>query len=324
MNAVSDSAAPTRVLLATDLSAPAKRAARFLARLPFPEPPAVRLLHAIELPVTPLSDHLDEEWPPPFAATRDAAQAALAEEATAFADVTERISSAVRLGPAAEEILADAGRFRADLIVAGAVGHGVVERTLLGSVSDRIATHAHCPALIVRGTGDPAATEAERATTGGDAGLPDRPPRLLIGCDGSAASRAAARALAAFDWPPQTRVTLLSLVLPVTPDWAATDWPGVLPTGDYEALYRAERERAAISVELAALPFRDRDLDVRTEVAETDHVGETLCDRAEGQDADLLVVADKGHNAFTRFLVGSVTRFVLRHSSRPVWLHRTA
>jgi nucleotide-binding universal stress UspA family protein len=156
----------------------------------------------------------------------------------------------------------------------------------------------------------------------GDAAPPNRPPRVLIGADGSPVSRSAARLLATFDWPAETRVTLLGLVPPFAPDRAAADWPAVLPTGDLEAMIRAERERAAISVELAALPFRDRDLDVRTEVAETDHVGEALCDRAEREQVDLLVVSDKGHNAFTRFLIGSVSRFVLRHSTRPVWLHR--
>lgn len=324
MNVPQDSVAPSRVLLATDLSRPAKRAARFLKRLPFPKPPAVRLVHSVELPAGPLTLHFDDGWPPLFAATRDAAKAALEEEATTFADLTEQVSSAVRHGSSAEEILAEAGRFRADLIVAGAVGHGIVERALLGSVSDRLATHAACPALIVRGTGDPAATIDEADATGGDAGPPDRPPRIVIGCDGSAASRAAARTIATFDWPTDTRVTLLALVQPVSPDWTAADWPGVVPAGDFEAMNRAERDRAAISVELASLPFRDRGLDVRTDVVETDHVGEALCDRTENEDADLLVVADKGHNTFTRFLIGSVSRFVLRHCERPVWLHRGA
>ncbi|MFH5804326.1 universal stress protein [Alienimonas sp. DA493] len=322
MNDPGVSAASSRVLLATDLSRPAKRAARFLARLPFPKPPVVRLVQTVELPVGPLTFHFDDEWPALFVGARDAARAALKEEAEAFAGLTEQVSVSVRHGLPAEETLAEAGRFGADLIVTGAVGHGAVERALLGSVSDRVATHAACPVLIVRGTNAPGATIDEADRTGGDAGPPDRPPRVIVGCDGSPASRSAARAIAEFDWPPQTRVTLLSFVLPVAPDWAAADWPGVLPTGDYEAMIRAERERAGISVELASLPFRDRGLDVRTEVAETDHVGDALCDRAELEDADLLVVADKGHNAFTRFLVGSVTRFVLRHSARPVWLHR--
>lgn len=58
------------------------------------------------------------------------------------------------------------------------------------------------------------------------------------------------------------------------------------------------------------------------EAAAADHVGEALCERAAAEEVDLLVVAVRGHNLFARFLIGGTSRFVLRHSARPVWLHR--
>ncbi|NNJ25914.1 universal stress protein [Alienimonas chondri] len=315
--------APSRVLMATDLSRPAKRAARYLARLPFPSPPAVRLTKSVELPPGSLSFCLGDEWPPLMASCRDAADAAVAEEATVFADLTQHVSTSVLHGSTAEELLAEAGRFRADLVVVGAVGHNAVERALLGSTSDRLATHAACPVLVVRGTADPDATVDELDATGGDAGAPDRPPRLLIGCDGSAGGTDAAYALAGFDWPEGTRVTLLSLTLPDPPEWAFADSSGAVSAEKYAAMCQAVRDRCEGAVQAASTPFRERGYDVRTEVAETDHVGEALCDRAAAEDADLLVVADRGRNLWSRFLVGSTSRFVLRHSARPVWLHRS-
>jgi nucleotide-binding universal stress UspA family protein len=54
----------------------------------------------------------------------------------------------VEEGPAAE-VLVRAAR-GADLLVVGCRGHGGFARTLLGSVSQQCAHHAHCPVLIMR------------------------------------------------------------------------------------------------------------------------------------------------------------------------------
>lgn len=48
-------------------------------------------------------------------------------------------------------ILEEAEAFGADLIVVGSHGHGMLERFLLGSVSQAVALHAKCSVEIVRG-----------------------------------------------------------------------------------------------------------------------------------------------------------------------------
>jgi nucleotide-binding universal stress UspA family protein len=49
-----------------------------------------------------------------------------------------------------EEIVGLAGRLSAGLIVIGSRGRGRLRRALLGSVSDSVVRHAHCPVLVVR------------------------------------------------------------------------------------------------------------------------------------------------------------------------------
>lgn len=53
-------------------------------------------------------------------------------------------------GGPAEKLLQAAQREGADLIVLGSRGQGGFPRLLLGSVSERVLHHAHCPVLIVR------------------------------------------------------------------------------------------------------------------------------------------------------------------------------
>jgi nucleotide-binding universal stress UspA family protein len=54
----------------------------------------------------------------------------------------------LRMGQVDLEILAE--ELGADLIVMGSRGLGGVRRALMGSVSDSVVRHAHCPVLVVR------------------------------------------------------------------------------------------------------------------------------------------------------------------------------
>jgi len=62
-------------------------------------------------------------------------------------EVTEAHS---RIGRPDAEIVGLAGRLGAGLIVVGSRGLGPLRRTLIGSVSDSVVRHAHCPVMVVR------------------------------------------------------------------------------------------------------------------------------------------------------------------------------
>ena len=56
----------------------------------------------------------------------------------------------LRVGAAAAEIVDLAEDIGAGLIVMGSRGLGGIRRALMGSVSDAVVRHAHCPVMVVR------------------------------------------------------------------------------------------------------------------------------------------------------------------------------
>lgn len=60
------------------------------------------------------------------------------------------IKTVIRQGNPAEEILAEAVKSKADLIVTGSYGRHGAEKFLLGSVSSKIVDHAVCDVLVVK------------------------------------------------------------------------------------------------------------------------------------------------------------------------------
>ncbi len=57
----------------------------------------------------------------------------------------------MRSGRADEEICVLAEELGANLIMMGCRGESAVRRALMGSVSDSVIRHAHCPVLVARG-----------------------------------------------------------------------------------------------------------------------------------------------------------------------------
>jgi nucleotide-binding universal stress UspA family protein len=57
----------------------------------------------------------------------------------------------LEFGPVSETIVRFAKRQRADLIVMGTHGHGVLAKILLGSVAERVISRAPCPVMTLKG-----------------------------------------------------------------------------------------------------------------------------------------------------------------------------
>jgi nucleotide-binding universal stress UspA family protein len=82
---------------------------------------------------------------------REDAQKTLDEQVNKIKESSGTVKEAhLRLGRREDEIVRLSEELGAGLIVMGSRGLGGVRRALMGSVSDFVVRHAHCPVLIVR------------------------------------------------------------------------------------------------------------------------------------------------------------------------------
>lgn len=81
---------------------------------------------------------------------REAIEKAATKLRTDAAGRQFKVTAEVLSGSPKRMILEEAEAFGADLIIVGSHGHGMVERFLLGSVSQAVALHAKCSVEIVR------------------------------------------------------------------------------------------------------------------------------------------------------------------------------
>ena len=135
---------PTRVLLATDGSKEADLAATTAADL---AEKTNSELHVItvgpDYPLYELPEH-PAGFEDVLRENRREAKEVLEQQAKRIEESGGTVKEThLREGRADEEI-------GAGLIVMGSRGHGRLRRALLGSVSDAVVRHAHCPVTIVR------------------------------------------------------------------------------------------------------------------------------------------------------------------------------
>lgn len=129
----------TTILCPLDFSAASPGLVAYAAALATATGAALRLLHVVE-PASPS----DEERPATCAGRLAALQAAAGE-----AGATQVSAEMVR-GEAATEIVAEAARCRADVIVIGAQGQTGLTRFLMGSTAEAVLRTASCATLLVR------------------------------------------------------------------------------------------------------------------------------------------------------------------------------
>lgn len=209
-------------------------------------------------------------------------------------DVRTRVVTAP--GPAAQALVDRSDG--AQLLVVGNRGRGALRSALLGSVALHVVTHARCPVMVVHEPPDDT-----------------RPPAVLVGVDGSAASAVACRVAVAEAVRRGARVDVLTA-------WSPIDfWPDLYdvvgPSGDDVQSWVGERVEAVVSDvrAWAAAEYGAAAPLVKVEVAEG-HPADLLVHRAAG--AALLVVGCRGHGSVRGLLLGSIALHVAVHAPCPV------
>jgi nucleotide-binding universal stress UspA family protein len=216
---------------------------------------------------------------------------------------TEGVTSEVQIreGRPASEILIEADRFGADLIVVGARGLSAVRRVLVGSVSAEVVDHAPCPVLVAR-------REAAE--------------RVLVATDGSPDADRAADFVADCGLFSDADIRVLSVA-----DAGMPWWTGVSPVDGmtsievYGDALESARHRAISVAEQAAKRLRGHHVTAVPARPDGD-VASTIVAEAGAWRADIVVLGSRSMGALHRLLIGGVSRAVLHHAPMSVLIVR--
>jgi nucleotide-binding universal stress UspA family protein len=299
-----------RVLLATDGSDSAAAALKFLAGFPFPAGSEAIVLSVIDNRSFPLDDEFGDAFGIDLQETREVQQG---ETERLLAAAGQRLreagwagSTQIRNGDPAEEIIRAAEEQDVDLVVLGSHGTTGIGRFLLGSVSDRVLSHAPCSVLIVRA---PAAPQPA-AAAGRDRW------RILLAHDSSEASAKALSLCASLPLDDTAEVTAVR-VMPLVTGYRQ-DIQQQLNT-----IWQQKKQAAGASLEEAVQALRWSTPHVAAELREAEDVSAEILDMAEQSGTDLIMLGCKGRSAIQRFLLGSKTNRIARYAQCSVWAVRS-
>jgi len=285
-----------RILVCTDLSAPARHAAERAALVAAAVGAEVDVVHVMttgwrERMQALLQDHAGDVG----RQLHDANTQGLEELVSRLREKSGAgITGKLLEGPVVPTLLSAAEQGAADLIVLGARGSGFMRHALLGSTAERMIRKARCPMLVVK----QGPHEAYR------------------------------RALLALDLSPVAQRVIEA-------GRAVAPGARLLPLHAYELLYEGKmryagvdestirRYRESACAESAArfdAILRSADIEHGLLAALLTHGDPVACilEQEQERDCDLIVVGKQGEGKFEELLLGSVTKHVLNESRADV------
>jgi nucleotide-binding universal stress UspA family protein len=297
-----------RVVLATDFSSNSRAAADFFLALPFREPIDLDIITVLAPPMIwdaglgglpmDLSYFIDEE--------RAELQKRIEVETEELrngsrANGLRSVHPHVSIGPPAGEVLHLAQCKEAELIALGALGHSAIERVLLGSTSDYIATHSDVSTLVVR---------PHR-----ELGQPPRVQNIILALSGESTDQRIVDWVRTLALPSNVTIHLVRVLqlnsfyrhdlrVKATPFWGAF-------------LAKAQKQLEDCEVQIQSMGIR-----TQKHWMESGRVGEVLVDYAATHGCDLIVSGDSHSSVLTRVFLGSTSRYVLRHAACSVLVLR--
>jgi nucleotide-binding universal stress UspA family protein len=299
---MSDSAANLGIVVGVDGSSSSKSAVQWAAHEAGMRKQPLTLVHVVVTPSWGPTPWLLADTPLPLPAEEDPAleetgQKVLAEavkiaEDTAEDGVHPEINSKLYFSVPVSTLV-NLSR-QAHLVVVGRRGRNALTRILLGSVSNGLLHHAHCPVAVIHD----GVSSAKRSN------LP-----VLVGVDGSAASESATEI--AFDEASRRGVDLVALHAyrdADLPQVLNVQWSGENPIPPEALAHR-----------LTSWLERYPNVTIHPRIV-CDNPARHLLD--ESESAQLVVVGSRGRGGFEGMLLGSVSTAVAHAATVPVIVAR--
>lgn len=197
----------------------------------------------------------------------------------------------LQLGSPAEVIVTTAEAKKVDLIMMGARGLGPIKERLVGSVSHRILTLAHCATLIVNGP-----VKAMK--------------QVLLPLQGPFDAEAAIRFLQLKPFQDPVELTLLTVLPSTQPPWPVE--AAAAKKLEEQAVQSARGFIDGVAERLRAIGYQARG------IALVGTPSAMILQEAAKLRSDLILVGTRGRQGITRFVLGSTSHAVLHKMPCPV------
>ncbi len=299
---------PTKILLATDGSTEAGRAARMAVTLSKKLESELHVVRVEPVPnvfVMPESALLGPDLrKDEIERAEKGSRAKLDEQTEKVREIGGEITEAhAEIGRPDAEIVRLAEELGAGLVVLGSRGFGPLRRSVMGSVSLSVVRHAHCPVLVVRGD----ARDGE----------PTAGP-IVLAVDGSEQAKMATQAAAELSAGTGSEVH----VIYVQPSPARMFGHHSYSADVEESLLDRARAEAREFLDEQAETVRSGGGEAAQTYLGTGRPDEEIVELAEEIGAGMVVVGSRGLGGVRRALLGSVSDSVVRHAHGSVLVIR--
>jgi nucleotide-binding universal stress UspA family protein len=295
---------PTKILLATDGSEDAQLAATTAWKLAAVTNSELHVLHVGPTTLIPYYPSIPEGTEP--ARAKREAEKVLNEQVKRLDSAGGSVAqSHLRMGGAAEEIVALGEELEAGLIVVGSRGRGGLRRALMGSVSDAVVRYAHCPVLVVRGGEDGEPIVSSK--------------KILLATDGSEEAELASEAAVELAGAIGSELHVITVGGTYRPGAGVTVVAPSLLEATLRELERAARELLDEQVK------KIKESGGTISEAHVEMGGapdQQIVALGEEIGAGLIVMGSRGLGGMRRTLLGSVSDSVVRHAHCPVLVVR--
>ncbi len=292
-----------KVLVALDESRFGETVLAAVASRVWPEGSKIKLVtvvHGLEtlagfLDAT-LAQHIFHEDSPKIQAARRYLTAASMDLAARLQSVT--VEWEVIVGHVREAILEHAQEWKAELIVVGS--HGKRGLAVMGSVSQSVVQHAHCPVLVAKRPADREAFCCDEIN-------------VLVAVDNSSYSVATMQWAASQSWAKPVHYCLMTVLPPMSDSYAREPDPEAAQRRLVEFEYVHASVLLSLNEWASMLAATHKACTVDCQVLEGDP-RELILELAAAWPADLIVMGSHGRSGLRRYLLGSVSQSVCLHA----------